>query len=88
MRTIPDLQEFFQPLEDAIRLKFLPSLTGREVSNETERELLALPARLGGLGISIPTTVVSRQFASSSLVTAPIVELIHQKNNNYPNETS
>ncbi len=45
IRTIPDL---LQPLEDVIRHKFLPSLTGQSAIN---RELMALPIRHGGLGI-------------------------------------
>ena len=55
MRTIPDIGALFQPLEDAIRQFFLPAITGRQAMSDTERELLTLPARLGGLGIPIPT---------------------------------
>ena len=54
MRTIPGVEDLFQPLEQVIRHQFLPALTGRLALSDTERELIALPARLGGLGIPDP----------------------------------
>ena len=56
IRTIPDISNLLQPLEDAIRLHFLPKLTGQNPFNDTVRDLMALPARLGGLGITNPST--------------------------------
>ena len=47
MRTIPDIGTELQPLEDAIRHYFLPAITGRQALSDAERELIALPARLG-----------------------------------------
>ena len=40
-------------MEDAIRKDFLPSFTGRAVG-DAERDLLCLPAGIGGLGLPIP----------------------------------
>ena len=51
--------ELFQPLEEVIQHQFLPALTSREALSNTERALLALPARHGGLGIPISTAVAS-----------------------------
>ena len=48
LRTIPDISDLLQPLEDAIRLRFLPALTGKTGFCNWERDLLELPARLGG----------------------------------------
>ena len=44
-----DIHHLLQPLEDVISTHLLPSLTGRDAPNELERQLIALPARLGGL---------------------------------------
>ena len=66
MRTIPDIRALFQPLKDAIRQFFLPAITGRQALSDTERELLAFPVRLGGLGIPIPARSASSQFRSST----------------------
>ena len=59
MRTIPDIEDEMQPLEDAIWYSFLPAFTGRQAFSDTKRDLLALPARHGGLGISNPTKCAS-----------------------------
>ena len=58
---IPNLSPLLQPLENTIALKFIPSLTGRKDCSEIERELFALPARLGGLGLSNPTVSAVQQ---------------------------
>ena len=47
MRTLPITEELLQPLEDALRYQLLPAITGRQSLNDTEREFLSLPARLG-----------------------------------------
>ena len=57
---------------------FLAALTGRLVSDD-ERALLALPIRLGGLGIVDPQTVSDSEFAASEKVTSPLVGLILQQ---------
>jgi hypothetical protein len=51
MRAVHNIGDLLTPLE-VIRLKFLPSLTGQNAFNDVTRELLALPIRLGGLGIA------------------------------------
>ena len=53
LRTIPNISDLLQPLEDAIFHHFIPALVGKPVS-DLERALFALPVRLGGLGICNP----------------------------------
>ena len=65
-----------QPLEDAIRQKFKPALTGRAQPGDAERDLLALPARLGGLGIAKPTAGLLDAYESSQHATEPLTRLI------------
>ena len=36
IRTIPDIEDEMQPLEDAIRYSFLPALTGRQAFSDTD----------------------------------------------------
>ena len=52
MRTVPGTGELFQPLEEVIQHQFLPALTNGEAFSE--RALLALPAKHGGVGIPKP----------------------------------
>ena len=64
------------PLEDAIRLHLIPALTGFDACSPILRDLLALPCRLGGMGIANPIGIADSQFDASVKVTAPLKELI------------
>ena len=75
LQTIEGLAPLLQPLEDTIRLLFLPSLTGRDAPTDDERELLALPAHLGGLGLVSPTTL-TKDYDNSLRLYAPLSALI------------
>ena len=74
IRTIPNIEDQLQPLEDAIRHKFLPSLTGQSALNDETRDLMALPVRHGGLGIINPTRNTRSHHQSSESITAPLVQ--------------
>ena len=75
MRTIPDLDQHLQPLEEVIYNEFLPSLFGRTI-NSTIRRLVALPPKLGGMGIVNPVSVASKEFKNSIQLTKPLSEKI------------
>ena len=75
-RTIPDIQNLLLPLENAIHQHFIPALTKHHVSSKIERELLALPVRLGGMCINNPTKKSTYAFEASERITAPLVALI------------
>ena len=83
-RTIPSSSDLFQPLEEAICHWFLPALTAGKGITDEERDLFALPSRLGGLGIPNPTKVAGQQYISSQRVTAPLTALIIQQECTYP----
>ena len=68
--------DLLQPLETAIQSHFIPALTGQSPPGNLVRELLALPARLGGLGLINPVAVAQDQHASSQLISAPLVERV------------
>ena len=84
MRTIPGVEDLFQPLEEVIRHQFIPGLTGRQAFSNVERELIALPAHLGGLGIPIPTCSATQQHKSCAQATALLVDLIISRSREYP----
>ena len=54
-RTIPDIGPLLRPLDDALHSVLFPALTGRPLPRDLECKLFALPARLGGLGLSVPS---------------------------------
>jgi len=54
LRTLPDLEDLLAPLERAIADVLIPSITG-DYCTQGERELLALPVRMGGMGLTNPS---------------------------------
>ena len=60
-------------IENSLRQKFIPSLTGKDPPNDLIRDLLSLPSRHGGLGIPNPCTRAASQFQASVLITSPLV---------------
>ena len=53
LRTIPDIHEYFRPIEDTIANKFIPAISGGCFVNDVERKLISLTIRYGGLTIPI-----------------------------------
>ena len=65
----------FSSLEEAIRLDFIPAISGHAVS-DIERVLLALPARMGGLGLPNPASDADVSYLWSRNVTKALVDLL------------
>ena len=76
LRTMGNVSELFQPLEDTIRKWFLPALTGQKPPSDDERTVLALPAQLGGLGIRNPVQNAVAEHENWMKATKPLTELI------------
>ena len=74
-RTISDTSELFRPLEIAISETFIPSILGREIS-ASDREVLALPLRAGGLGIENPVLTADSEYKASTAISLKFSELI------------
>ena len=45
-RTCCGMNHLFQPFEDAIRLKFIPAITGKDHPDNQVRDLLSLTSKL------------------------------------------
>ena len=78
-RVLSDISDLMAPLEKVIAQSFIPALTGQSQFNDSTRDLLALPVRLGGLGISNPMNTAPSQYDDSVEITAPLTELILQQ---------
>ena len=48
MRTIPGISQFLYPLEETVRSKFIPAITGGHICCNNEQRLFSLPTRYGG----------------------------------------
>ena len=87
LRTIPDTADLLVPLDEVINTHFIPALIGRQSVCDTERQLLALPTRPGGLGLTVPSKTALFEHTSSLKVTAPLTALIVQQRPIYSVET-
>ncbi len=85
-RTLPDISIHFQPLENIIRTVFIPTVTGRLPPNDINRDMFALPARLGGLGLCNPLGQCDLEFSASTTVSGPLKDLILHKQSDYSYE--
>jgi hypothetical protein len=86
MRTTPEASSLLTPLEDILRHKFIPAITGRRSITDVERELFALPCRLGGLGIPNPTIVSDSYYNTSFEISAPLVQSIIESKYQYSSD--
>ena len=75
MRSLPDIETLLQPLERAISDVLIPSLIGRNCS-EAERDLVALPVRMGGLRLINPSDSADADYSASIRASAPLVSAI------------
>ncbi|CAH3148544.1 unnamed protein product [Porites evermanni] len=85
MRTLPDIENLLQPLERAISDVLIPSLIGRNCSEE-ERDLVALPVRMEGLWLINPSDSEDAEYSASIRVSAPLVSKIEGQSHETPEE--
>ena len=78
MRTLPDIENLLQPLGRAISDVLKPSLIRRNCS-EAERDLVALPVHMGGLGLINPSDSADAKNSASIRISAPLVSKIEAR---------
>ena len=79
-RTMPggNVAPLLQPAEDVIRTELIPAMLGCGAPGDPERARLALPARLGGLGLTNPVHLTDC-YDHSVKLTAPLAEQIKEQ---------
>ena len=83
LRTLPDIAESLEPLERAINEVLIPAVTDHTVT-KVERDLLAYPMRMGGLGFTEPVVTSSSEYEASIKVTNPLVRRIVEQEHQPP----
>ena len=78
--TTPGVYEHIHPMEDYLRRRLIPILTGRNAVNDSIRSLFSLPAHLGALGLTNPIREVDTQYHDSISILSLIVESIVTRN--------
>ena len=66
--TMKDITSSFQPLKQIIRAKLIPALTRRPPPSNIERNLVALPAGLGGMALANPSQNTKAEFLASNKI--------------------
>ena len=86
LRTLPDIQDLLEPLENAISKVLIPAITEHR-SSQLDRDILALPVRLGGLGMTNPCLEANFEQSSSVKVTTPLVQQIVAQSHQLPDDS-
>ena len=85
-RTIANISDNLQPLDDVINNTFIPALFGDEIS-DNERDIISLPVKLGGLGIRKVGNNSNHAYETSQKITKPLCKQIHVQSEELPNVT-
>lgn len=76
MRTLPDFSHHLKQVDDVIKFKLIPAITGGMVLTEDTKSLFSLPPSIGGMGIPIFEQQSSIEFSNSIKVTEQLTGLI------------
>ena len=82
-RVNPSTEADWEDLENSIRNKLIPSMTGTSV-DEKLRELMSLPVRYGGLGLKNPELEARHQYSNSARISEPLTETLLQQRTEFP----
>ena len=76
MRTIPGIGKLLRKGDEAVRTEFIPAITGGIFITESDRKLLSLAPRLGGLGIPIFEELSEIEYQNSVMISEDLCNRI------------
>ena len=83
MRTIENIESFMLPLDKFIKQKLIPALINDFQMSEELRNFIALPCKLGGMGIINPVEIANEEYVNSCKLTKKLTNLIIQQEHSY-----
>ena len=83
VRTIPEISNHLVSLEETLRNRFIPAVTGGHICNNTERKLLSLLTCFDGFAIPIFYEQVAVEYSNSRKLTAQLAPLIKNQIKQY-----
>ena len=83
MRTIQNVENFMLPLDKVIKQKLIPALLNDFQISEELRSLIALPCKLGGMGIINLVEIANEEYVNSRELTKKLTNLIIQQEHSY-----
>ena len=80
MRTITNIKTQLKKSDDAIRTEFIPAITGGIICSDTDRRLMSLPPRFGGLGIQRFSESAQKEHKFSTILSKDLtINIINQQ---------
>ena len=76
IRTILNISHLLQPIENIIRQELTTSPFEGRTCNDEEHQLLSLPVKLGGMGITNITSISDIEYQTSKKTTKNLVDKI------------
>ena len=87
MCTTSGACRYLKHLEEVLQSEFVPATTDEVFCNEMERKLIALPRKLGGLGILMFAEISNDEFENSIKLTECLsTKIINQMHQHEPDE--
>ena len=83
MRTIENVENFMLPFDKVVKQKLIPALFNDFQISEELRRLIALPCKLGGMGIINPVEFANEDYVNSLELTKKLTNLIIQQEHSY-----
>ena len=70
LRTIPNIEDQLEKINEVVWHKLIPSVIGGHIINNAETVMLSLPTHLGGLGFKIFTETEENEHKDSTRITS------------------
>ena len=67
LRTVREIADYLLPIEETLRLRFIPAITVDHICSDAERALLPLPVKFGGLGLQNLCEVANTELNSKEI---------------------
>ena len=81
MRTIPDVCQHLQKLDQYVEKLFIPAPVDGHILKNVERKLLSLPVKLGGMEIVIFADIAKTEYENSRNITESLTKLHLEQTN-------
>ena len=85
MRTLPQIKEHLETLDEVVLTEFIPAITNGIKCSQSLRELMSLPLKMGRLGIPIFAQSADLEFMNSEKITESLVKSIINQQRPYDN---
>ena len=83
MRTIPDICQHLQKLNQYVEHVFTPALIYGHIPSNVESKLLSLHMKLGGMGIVIFADITKTEYQNSRNITESLTKLHLEQTTDY-----